>query len=808
MKIPKPFESYAKTIAIMLVVLLNSVGLMGVGDTVGFYFDAEEASNNTFLAGNVDFTATSTEWSPLTVAVSMAPGDFTFQDFTIDPQTSNPFHYYATSTVSGDQVFCDGVTVSLEQNANVLYSGALSELTTGTTTSTSTLALGATTGITSFQNSICDVTLDFIGWQTRHGFSTLGGFNDIETVNTTLASWGFRINKVYADVHPDRYADGTTTEGENEWVEIYNQTDVPLDLSGWEICDNSSCDTVPAGTPLIPAMGFGVITNHAGVFSATGTAPWYLPAGVVEIPLGSTIGNGLANTADMLQLKRPDGVVIDQMNWGTATSTWTNYTSDLWVPGVLPAAEGNLLARVPNGYDTDQESDWKEIIPPAVDLIYPDETGSYTWYWGHSYTITWTATNPNGSDDDLNISLFYIKDLDHSGTITDLDTTHIIAQTTANDGAYTWTLPSGFLGYIWVKLVATGPENPLNNSSTVSGMIWDPAPIFVGPQGVDPSALEDIDTEAPVITLNGNNPAIIVQGTNFIDPGAVVTDNVNNNLGYTVEGEVDTEVLGEYTLTYTAVDQAGNVSTATRVVVVYDPALGEPDLSAFETEDQEEVAEDIPDEEEVVPAEEGSSEETNEQVGGGAGTGTENASSADETTEESAETEEVAEEVEEEVPTEEVEEVIQEEEVNEGENIEESEENEDAQEESAEEATEEREESEEEEVVEMAEEVDETEEGDEASEEAVENENNEEGAESEGESATEDTEEEMVLFREEEDDNITDPVVEEIVVAQEEVQEEPLEEDENKEESSETETPVADTEDETVDVVQAEEVNV
>ena len=42
------------------------------------------------------------------------------------------------------------------------------------------------------------------------------------------------------------------------------------------------------------------------------------------------------------------------------------------------------------------------------------------------------------------------------------------------------------------------------------------------------------DTEAPVITLNGNNPATVNVGDIYTDLGASVTDNVNNNLGYTI----------------------------------------------------------------------------------------------------------------------------------------------------------------------------------------------------------------------------------------------------------------------------------
>jgi hypothetical protein len=102
------------------------------------------------------------------------------------------------------------------------------------------------------------------------------------------------------------------------------------------------------------------------------------------------------------------------------------------------------------------------------------------------------------------------------------------------------------------------------------------------------------DTEPPVITVNGNNPAEIAVGAVYADLGAAVTDNVNSNLG--VKARVDNnndnhndnsenwvEVGGihlntasstTYTIYYRATDQAGNVGTATRTVVVGDG--GEP----------------------------------------------------------------------------------------------------------------------------------------------------------------------------------------------------------------------------------------
>jgi hypothetical protein len=92
------------------------------------------------------------------------------------------------------------------------------------------------------------------------------------------------------------------------------------------------------------------------------------------------------------------------------------------------------------------------------------------------------------------------------------------------------------------------------------------------------------DTEAPVVSINGATPLIISVGDTYSDPGAVVTDNVNNNLGFTVSLDggpqldlsqliLDTTAAGEHTITYTATDEADNIGTATRTVIVNEPTM-------------------------------------------------------------------------------------------------------------------------------------------------------------------------------------------------------------------------------------------
>jgi len=89
------------------------------------------------------------------------------------------------------------------------------------------------------------------------------------------------------------------------------------------------------------------------------------------------------------------------------------------------------------------------------------------------------------------------------------------------------------------------------------------------------------DITPPVITILGNNPAVIDIGTSYADLGATALDDVDGERFVDVEGaEIDTSIDAVYDIVYTARDVAGNTSIAHRSVVV---GLGAPlDLSEHE----------------------------------------------------------------------------------------------------------------------------------------------------------------------------------------------------------------------------------
>ncbi len=76
------------------------------------------------------------------------------------------------------------------------------------------------------------------------------------------------------------------------------------------------------------------------------------------------------------------------------------------------------------------------------------------------------------------------------------------------------------------------------------------------------------DTIAPEITLNGSENVFIYLGDEYLEVGAVATDNIDTNLEIKIVGSVDTNTIGKYFVTYSVSDSAGNITTKVRTVEV------------------------------------------------------------------------------------------------------------------------------------------------------------------------------------------------------------------------------------------------
>ena len=81
------------------------------------------------------------------------------------------------------------------------------------------------------------------------------------------------------------------------------------------------------------------------------------------------------------------------------------------------------------------------------------------------------------------------------------------------------------------------------------------------------------DTSPPVITLNGANPKTIIEGEAYTDAGATAVDDRDGNVSVAISGNVNTNLVGTYIITYESEDTAGNKASTTRTVNVVDASM-------------------------------------------------------------------------------------------------------------------------------------------------------------------------------------------------------------------------------------------
>jgi hypothetical protein len=81
------------------------------------------------------------------------------------------------------------------------------------------------------------------------------------------------------------------------------------------------------------------------------------------------------------------------------------------------------------------------------------------------------------------------------------------------------------------------------------------------------------DSTPPVLTVNGADPLTIPLGSPFVDPGATASDACAGDLtgAIVVTGLLNTNVAGDYKLTYTVADPSGNIGSTSRAVRLVAP---------------------------------------------------------------------------------------------------------------------------------------------------------------------------------------------------------------------------------------------
>jgi hypothetical protein len=100
---------------------------------------------------------------------------------------------------------------------------------------------------------------------------------------------------------------------------------------------------------------------------------------------------------------------------------------------------------------------------------------------------------------------------------------------------------------------------------------------------IEKYAFTEEDTIAPVITLIGDEYLTVTSETGYEELGAKAMDNKDGDITskIKIEGKVDTSIHGLQYIKYTVQDEAGNIATKTRTIMVNNEMINEQEFLMF-----------------------------------------------------------------------------------------------------------------------------------------------------------------------------------------------------------------------------------
>ncbi|MBH9742248.1 immunoglobulin-like domain-containing protein [Vibrio navarrensis] len=128
-------------------------------------------------------------------------------------------------------------------------------------------------------------------------------------------------------------------------------------------------------------------------------------------------------------------------------------------------------------------------------------------------------------------------------------------------------------------LVTVITSNPVDTSQLGNYTITYEAKDISGNVSTLTRVVHVVDTTPPTINLVGSNTVSIAQGSTFFDPGVTANDSYEGEVLVNTSGSVNTNILGSYTINYTAVDSSGNSATAKRIINVVKPDTTPPNIT-------------------------------------------------------------------------------------------------------------------------------------------------------------------------------------------------------------------------------------
>lgn len=335
----------------LLLLGLNAASLtLSVEHTAAYYADTERSIGNNLAASMLDFTITSSSTEGY-VGVE-ADGDIDDFSSVVKTVTGSLDVQYRVDAEfqDGSKAYCSSLQIWADHKDAPQWQFFPSQdpltFTRGTTSKLGTYEfkqIGASYDSRRFAHGTrCEMDLVFSGWRNDTDTPTESGYTDTERISLDIKNRMIVMNEFLPNPDPSaggvNFGNDHDAQPKGEWVELYNNSNKPYDLSGWQIrdaADNTTsvaaANTAPA-TTTIPARSWLVVYLNGAV---------------------------LNNTGDTIKLENASGTVIDNVSYDASDN----------------ACEQEPTPNATNTGSTSGECD--EVPPNKSYARFPDGTGEW-----------------------------------------------------------------------------------------------------------------------------------------------------------------------------------------------------------------------------------------------------------------------------------------------------------------------------------------------------------------------------------------------------------------------------------------------
>jgi len=285
------------------------------------------------------------------------------------------------------------------------------------------------------------------------------GVNDTES-NWVAGNWQFTIPDQTAQTLTWTVSDVinlvineimyNSPGADEEWIELYNNTDQTIDLENWDICDdNASHDhiIIPAGYSIAPYGYFTISIATGGAFPFT--------------PDYDGTGNfSLKNSTDAVRVWNPDHILVDIVVYDDGSPWPTEPDGDGPSLSLIDPDTDNSLGESWAASTEDGGTPGELNFPPVPFVTVVTPNGGEFIEQGEAYDITWIYGFWTG-----NVDIKLVKGAGNPQLL--------VSNISIEDGSWTWNVfTTQEIGNDYkIMIVPVNPDDPSDESDDFFSII-------------------------------------------------------------------------------------------------------------------------------------------------------------------------------------------------------------------------------------------------------------------------------------------------------------------------------------------------